>query len=186
MNKITWITICCVTFLAFVLWAQTNNEKKTMNPEKADTEQKKDVVIKTDDEWKKQLTAEQYRVLREAGTERPHGEEYQKFKKQEGGTYYCVGCGAELFSSEHKFDAHCGWPAFYDASDNDNLLLIRDLSHGMVRTEVQCAKCKGHLGHLFTGEGFATPKDQRYCINGVTLKFVPRSEVTPAEKEVKK
>jgi peptide-methionine (R)-S-oxide reductase len=139
-------------------------------------------VEKTEAEWKAQLTPEQYRVLRQAGTEPAHGEVYKQFKQQGGGTYYCAGCGAELFSSKHKFDSHCGWPSFYDASNNKNVILKDDLSYGMIRTEVLCAKCNGHLGHLFKGEGFDTPKDQRYCINGVTLLFVPEGGKTPEVK----
>lgn len=130
-------------------------------------------VEKSNDEWKKQLTPEQFHVLREAGTERPYGKIYEEFKKQGGGTYYCAACGAELFTSKEKFDSHCGWPSFYDPSKAKNVVTRQDLSGGAVRTEVLCAKCGGHLGHVFTGEGFKTPTDQRYCINGVALKFVP-------------
>jgi peptide-methionine (R)-S-oxide reductase len=179
MKRIIIISLCGLAGLATLLWAQNDQKKQAMTTSTQAPEQPKEIVEKSADEWKKELTPEQYRVLRESGTERPHGEVYDAFKKQGGGTYYCAGCGAELFSSDHKFDAHCGWPAFYDASNNKNLLLVRDVSHGMLRTEVQCAKCKGHLGHLFSGEGFNTPKDQRYCINGVTLKFVPHGEKKP-------
>lgn len=183
MKHISLLSLCGLAALATLLWAQNQQPQQAMTTSTQAPEQPKEIVNKTAEEWKKELTPEQYRVLRESGTERPHGEIYDTFKIQGGGTYYCVGCGAELFSSEHKFDAHCGWPAFYDASNNKNLLLIRDLSHGMLRTEVQCAKCKGHLGHLFSGEGFNTPKDQRYCINGVTLKFVPNAEKKTESKE---
>ena len=129
--------------------------------------------MKSDEEWKKELNPEQYRVLREAGTDRPFGQGYEEFKEQGGGTYICVGCHTELFSSREKFDSHCGWPSFYDASKNENVKLVPDVSGGMVRTEVRCAKCDGHLGHIFEGEGFDTPTDQRYCINGSVLRFVP-------------
>lgn len=137
-------------------------------------------VTKTDAEWRKELTAEQYRILREAGTEAPHGKVYKQFKEQGEGTYHCAGCGALLFSSKEKFDARCGWPAFYDPAKAQNVTTKRDVSHGMVRIEVNCAKCDGHLGHVFEGEGFDTPTDKRYCINGVGLVFVPAK---PDDKE---
>ena len=140
-------------------------------------------VMKTEAEWKEELTPEQYRVLRQAGTERPFGEVYEQFKKQGGGTYYCAGCGAELFSSKEKFDSHCGWPSFYDPANAKNVKTQDDVSMGMVRTEVLCAVCGGHLGHVFKGEGFDTPTDQRYCINGVALKFVPFGD--PADETQK-
>jgi len=130
-------------------------------------------VEKSDAEWQKLLSPEQYRVLREAGTERPFGQVYEEFKKQGGGTYYCAACGPELFSSKAKFDSHCGWPSFYDPSKAKNVVTKTDYSGGMTRTEVNCAVCGGHLGHVFTGEGFNTPTDKRYCINGTALKFVP-------------
>jgi len=133
-------------------------------------------VTKTDAEWRAQLTPEQYRVLREAGTERAFGPVYDEFKKQSAGTYYCGGCGAELFSSDHKFDSHCGWPSFYDPANAKNVRTIEDRAAGMVRVEVRCAVCDGHLGHVFKGEGYKTPTDLRYCINGVALKFVPKAE----------
>lgn len=130
-------------------------------------------VVKTDSEWKKQLTAEQYRILRESGTERPNGAVYQEFKHQGKGSYHCAGCNALLFSSEHKFDSGCGWPSFYDPAKAENVILKKDSSLGVTRTEVVCAKCGGHLGHVFEGEGYKTPTDQRYCINGGGLIFVP-------------
>jgi peptide-methionine (R)-S-oxide reductase len=153
---------------------QADEPKKTVmeTSEKA-PEQPVAKVEKTDEQWRKELTPEQYRILRQAGTERPFGEVYKEFKEQGEGTYYCAGCNAELFTSTEKFDSHCGWPSFYDPSKAKNVITRDDLSGGMVRTEVLCAKCNGHLGHVFTGEGFDTPTDQRYCINGVALKFVP-------------
>ena len=133
-------------------------------------------VVKTDEEWRKTLTPEQYRVLRQAGTERAFGPAYEEFKKQGEGLYVCGGCGAELFSSKEKFDSHCGWPSFYDPANAKNVVTRDDTSAGMTRTEVLCARCGGHLGHVFRGEGFKTPTDMRYCINGVSLKFIPASE----------
>jgi peptide-methionine (R)-S-oxide reductase len=124
-------------------------------------------------DWEEKLTPEQYHILRSAGTERPNGAVYDQFKEQGSGTYYCAGCGAELFSSKHKFDSHCGWPSFWDPADIDSIEKRVDDSLGMRRVEVVCANCEGHLGHLFEGEGFNTPTDQRFCINGTVLEFVP-------------
>jgi peptide-methionine (R)-S-oxide reductase len=140
-------------------------------------------VVKTEEEWKKELTPEQYRILREAGTERAFGQVYKEFKEQGEGTYICVGCNTELFTSEGKFDSHCGWPSFYDPANNENVKTVPDVSGGMIRTEVRCAKCDGHLGHLFEGEGFDTPTDQRYCINGSVLRFVPKKAEGGKEAE---
>jgi len=139
-------------------------------------------ITKTEEEWRKELTPEQYRVLRQAGTERAFGAAYEEFKNQGAGTYVCGGCGAELFSSKEKFDSHCGWPSFYDPANAKNVISREDVSGGMVRTEVICAKCDGHLGHVFKGEGFKTPTDQRYCINGVSLKFVPAGQTNAPAK----
>ena len=133
-------------------------------------------VVKTDEEWKKELTPEQYHILREAGTERPNGAVYKEFKHQGTGTYHCAGCGALLFSSNEKFDSGCGWPSFYDPAKAENVTTRKDVTLGMVRVEVLCSKCGGHLGHVFEGEGFSTPTDKRYCINGGGLKFVPAKE----------
>ena len=130
-------------------------------------------VVKTDAEWKKLLTPEQYRILRQAGTERPDGDIYKEFKHQAKGSYHCAGCKVLLFSSDHKFDSGCGWPSFYDPAKAENVTLKKDTSMGTVRTEVVCAKCGGHLGHVFEGEGYKTPTNQRYCINGGGLIFVP-------------
>lgn len=139
-------------------------------------------VIKSEEEWKKILTPEQFHILREHGTERAWGKAYDEWKKQGAGTYYCAGCDAELFTSKEKFDARCGWPAFFDASKHENIKTLRDTSFGTVRVEVRCKVCDGHLGHVFSGEGFDTPTDQRYCINGKVLKFVPFAEAGKAGK----
>ena len=119
-------------------------------------------------DWKATLTPEQYRVLRDKGTEAPFSGEYDSVF--DPGTYSCAACSAELFSSETKFDAHCGWPSFYDAKPGA-VTMNADDSMGMVRTEVTCSNCGGHLGHIFEGEGLDVPTDQRYCINSVSLKF---------------
>ena len=133
-------------------------------------------VVKSDEEWKKELAPEQYRILRKAGTEAPNGEVYKEFKHQGKGTYHCAGCGALLFSSDQKFDSGCGWPSFYDPAKAQNVTTKKDTSLGTTRIEVNCAKCGGHLGHVFEGEGFNTPTDKRYCINGVGLVFVPAKD----------
>ena len=161
-----------------------DTSKPAMETSEKAPEQPTGKVEKTDAEWKKILTPEQYRVLRQAGTDPAGGKIYEEFKKQGGGTYYCAACGAELFTSKEKFDSHCGWPSFYDPSKAKNVTTKTDTSMGMERTEVNCAKCGSHLGHVFSGEGFNTPTDQRYCINGTSLKFVPAPEpAKPAEKK---
>lgn len=155
----------------------------TMKPEDNASQPPAPKVAKTDEEWRRQLTPEQYRVLREAGTERAGGPAYAEFKKQGAGTYVCAGCDAELFSSKEKFDSQCGWPSFYDPAKAKNVILRDDTTHGMVRTEVICAQCGGHLGHVFKGEGFPTPTDTRYCINAVSLKFVPAAGSADAKPQ---
>jgi peptide-methionine (R)-S-oxide reductase len=168
------LAISCVISLAACAFSEEENKKeKAMEILTEAPAEPKDKVVKTDEEWKKTLTPEQYRILREAGTEAPNGEVYREFNKQGEGAYHCAGCGALLFSSKEKFDSHCGWPSFYDPAKAQNVTTKADHSGGRVRVEVNCAKCDGHLGHVFEGEGFDTPTDQRYCINGVGLKFVP-------------
>jgi peptide-methionine (R)-S-oxide reductase len=135
-------------------------------------------VTKTDAEWKNQLTDEQYHILRKAGTEPANGKVYKEFKNQGEGTYHCAGCNALLFSSKEKFDSGCGWPSFYDPAKAENVTLKKDVTLGMTRIEVVCAKCDGHLGHVFEGEGFNTPTDKRFCINGGGLVYVP-AKATP-------
>lgn len=130
-------------------------------------------VFRPDHEWRRILTREQYEVLRQGATERPFGRTYEAFLRHGDGRYRCAGCGAELFSADARLDSHCGWPSFFDVTDNRNIELRPDHSHGMRRVEVRCASCGGHLGHVFAGEGYDTPTDLRYCINGVALTFEP-------------
>jgi peptide-methionine (R)-S-oxide reductase len=126
-------------------------------------------VDKTEREWRAELTPQEYAVLREAGTERAFAGEYTDTKTT--GVYSCRACGAELFRSDTKFESHCGWPSFYDPADTDAVELIEDRTMGMLRTEVRCARCGSHLGHVFEGEGYGTPTDQRYCINSISLRL---------------
>ncbi|MBR7826056.1 peptide-methionine (R)-S-oxide reductase MsrB [Actinospica sp. MGRD01-02] len=130
-------------------------------------------VEKTEDEWRAQLSPAEYQVLRQAGTEAAYKGEYTDTETE--GVYRCRACGSELFRSTEKFHSHCGWPSFYDPADSDAVELIADRSHGMVRTEVRCAKCGSHLGHVFEGEGYPTPTDQRYCINSISLTLEPKA-----------
>ncbi len=128
------------------------------------------IVNKTEEDWKKELSPEQYRILREKGTESPHSGEYNEhFEK---GFYTCGGCGEELFSSDQKFDGHCGWPSFDgEIGGGEKVKKVKDFSFGMIRTEIICASCGGHLGHLF--DDGPTASGQRYCVNSLSLKFKP-------------
>ncbi len=128
-------------------------------------------VTKSDEEWRAELSPEEYEVLRRAGTERPGTSPLEDDKT--AAAYSCRACGTELFRSETKFDSHCGWPSFYTPLAEDRVEYIEDRSMGSVRTEVRCATCGSHLGHVFEGEGYGTPTDQRYCINGIALTQVP-------------
>jgi peptide-methionine (R)-S-oxide reductase len=126
---------------------------------------------KTEQEWRTRLNPAEFRVLRQAGTEAPWTGEYTDTKTK--GVYRCRACGFELFSSDTKFDSHCGWPSFWTPLAQDRVRLIEDSSLGMRRTEVRCANCDSHLGHVFEGEGYGTPTDQRYCINSISLTLEP-------------
>jgi peptide-methionine (R)-S-oxide reductase len=135
-----------------------------MTTELPDTE-----LPRTDDEWRIRLNPAEFRVLREAGTEPAWRGEYTDTKTE--GVYRCRACGAQLFSSDTKFDSHCGWPSFDEALPG-TIRYLEDRSHGMVRTEVRCARCDSHLGHRFDGERL-TPKNARYCINSISLTLDP-------------
>ena len=131
----------------------------------------------SEDEWKARLSREEYRVLRQAGTEAPFTGEYTDTKTE--GVYRCRACGARLFTSDAKFESHCGWPSFYQPTEGDAVVLIEDRSMGSVRTEVRCANCNSHLGHVFEGEGYEVPTGQRWCINSVSLTLEPAADEDP-------
>jgi peptide-methionine (R)-S-oxide reductase len=126
-------------------------------------------VTKSDAEWREQLSPDEYAVLRKAGTEAPFVGEYTDNHRI--GVYRCRACGTELFRSQQKFDSHCGWPSFFSPLAGDRIIERTDRAMGMTRTEVLCATCHSHLGHVFAGEGYDTPTDLRYCINSISMTF---------------
>ena len=130
-------------------------------------------VERTDEEWREQLSPAEYEVLRKAGTERAFTGEYTDTETT--GVYKCRACGNELFRSDTKFHSGCGWPSFYQPVEGDSVTLIEDRSLGMLRVEARCAACDSHLGHVFTGEGYGTPTDERWCINSVSLTLEPKA-----------
>jgi len=159
------IWIIALISLSISACAQKTNDKSiTKTITNMDTFE----IKKSDDEWRKLLSPVQFNILREKGTESPYTGKYDEFFEK--GTYYCAACGAELFTSKTKYNSGCGWPAFYEPSINKNIVEKRDMSHGMVRIEVMCARCGGHLGHVFN-DG-PKPTGLRYCINSGALRFV--------------
>jgi peptide-methionine (R)-S-oxide reductase len=128
-------------------------------------------VEKSDEQWRSELSAQEYRVLRESGTEAPFIGEYTDTETT--GIYACRACGAELFRSDAKFHSGCGWPSFFTPLAAESVIEIKDKSMGMVRTEIRCAACDSHLGHVFEGEGYKTPTDLRYCINSISMTLIP-------------
>ncbi|GAB77297.1 peptide methionine sulfoxide reductase [Austwickia chelonae NBRC 105200] len=124
---------------------------------------------RSEDEWARILSPQEFHVLRRGGTEPPGTGEHTDNSAE--GTYCCAGCSSELFTSRTKFPTGCGWPAFYEPIDRNAVEYLEDTSHGMTRTEVRCASCGSHLGHVFVGEGYGTPTDRRYCVNSISLRF---------------
>jgi peptide-methionine (R)-S-oxide reductase len=157
LHKITIFTILLLVF-CFASYGQGNLKFS---------------IMKTESEWKKKLTSDQYKVLREKGTEPPYSGKLCTNKSN--GTYVCAGCGNELFKSDTKYDSGCGWPSFYDANGNDKIVTQMDYSYDMIRTEIMCAKCGGHLGHVF--DDGPAPTGQRYCVNSLSMNFIPESEL---------
>ncbi len=176
-NKNSFIKIAMMAFIALTL------QSCAQSASKLEAEKIKNLAVtsinKTDDQWKKELSAEQYYVLREKGTERPFTGEL--LLNKEKGIYKCAGCGNELFTDEMKFDSHCGWPSFDKEIAGGKITTKEDNSLGVKRVEINCAKCGGHLGHIF--DDGPTETGQRYCVNSVSLSFEPASKI---KKEIAK
>jgi peptide-methionine (R)-S-oxide reductase len=170
------LLLSVITFISTFILSCNNNSKKdsmdnnTKNPDYSHTDTSK--VAISNEEWKKRLSSEVYRVAREKGTERPGSSEYEHLK--EIGTYYCAVCGNALFESDTKFESGCGWPSFYKPISKSSIIYTQDNTHGMRRTEVTCGRCGSHLGHVF--DDGPPPTGLRYCINGVVLDFATAKE----------
>jgi len=156
-----------IIVIAMFAGACNSHSQQTTNQQTSNKMEDKDNLSKTEADWKKLLSPEQYRVLREKGTERPGTGKF--YKHAEKGVYVCGGCGNELFADEMKFDSNCGWPSFHSEIAGGKIKTILDTTHGMVRTEIVCAKCGGHLGHLF--DDGPTSTGMRYCVNSLSLDF---------------
>ncbi len=155
--------VLLISMLIIVFNGVSQNDKNKIKK----TNTMANTIVKTNEEWKKLLSPEQYNVLREKGTEMPFSGKYYLHKEK--GLYGCSACGEVLFKSDTKFDAGCGWPSFSDVLDSSKVNYIKDKTHGMLRTEITCARCNGHLGHVF--EDGPAPTGLRYCINSVSIEF---------------
>jgi methionine-R-sulfoxide reductase len=175
MKPINIITrrVALTISMALLLFITSSCQNSTTLPtSKNPTTMKTEKIVKSDEQWKKELTSEQYHVLREKGTEAPYTGEYtNNFKK---GTYVCAACGYELFTSDMKFESHCGWQSFDRELVGDLVIRKPDHTFGMDRIEILCARCGGHLGHVF--DDGPTKTGERYCVNSVSLKFIPDEE----------
>jgi peptide-methionine (R)-S-oxide reductase len=177
ISKLNLLILITLILTAVFLTTQSSDISKssTINSDSAKNSKVNSMenkIVKTEEEWQKELTPKEYHVLREKGTERAFTGKYDHFF--ETGVYKCAACGNELFSSEHKYDSGCGWPAYWTALAKDKVTLKEDRSFGMVRTEVLCTKCGSHLGHVF--DDGPEPTGQRYCINSVSLDFVKKEK----------
>lgn len=166
--------------MLLALNASCQQQEEKINHSKMESNQNKPALTKSETEWKKQLSPEQYYVLREKGTERPFTGAL--LMNKEKGVYTCAGCGNALFTDEMKFDSHCGWPSFDREIAGGKIVQTTDRSHGMVRTEITCANCGGHLGHIFDDGPTAT--GNRYCVNSLSLEFVPATGAQPAATNI--
>jgi peptide-methionine (R)-S-oxide reductase len=172
--------------LTTFIWQSCYNENNQKNPKKMENAEQKNnpayshtdssKLVLTDEEWKKRLSPDVYYIARQKGTERPFTSPFETLK--DIGTYYCAACGNALFKSDTKFESGCGWPSFYEPISKSSVTYTPDNTHGMKRTEVECGRCKAHLGHVF--EDGPPPTGLRYCINGVVLDFEKAKE---AEKK---
>jgi peptide-methionine (R)-S-oxide reductase len=173
MNR--YIKIYGILLLAFLFqqcYSQSNNNSKNTTMNKNQVPSDSSVVNRTNEEWQKILPADVFYVARQKGTERPYTSKFEHSK--EIGTYYCAVCGNPLFRSDTKFESGCGWPSFYEPISKTSIIYLKDNSLGMERTEVECGKCKSHLGHVF--DDGPPPTGLRYCINGVVLDFKKAQE----------
>jgi peptide-methionine (R)-S-oxide reductase len=165
-------------FLSWNYSNNTNKEKKSHyesfipDTTKKQGAQMNDKILKTDEEWRKELSPEEYRILREKGTESAFKGKY--WDHHELGTYICAACRTELFESDTKFDSGCGWPSYFETIDSSRIIYKEDKSFGMTRTEVMCANCNGHLGHVF--DDGPPPTGLRYCINSGSMQFIKKEK----------
>ena len=167
-----WVVMGAVAGMVGVLWMgceETMEQAARENREAAMAQEQdgEEKVSLTEEEWRKRLTPEQYRVLRQAGTERPFSSPY--WNSESEGVYVCAGCGQELFRSDAKFNSSCGWPSYFEPVEEGRLIYRPDHSLGMVRTEILCSRCGGHIGHVF--DDGPPPTGKRYCVNGVAVKL---------------